>query len=300
MKSLFCSIVILLVLAGQDSFGQPPGTSQRGDDEVLAQGNPPLTLGLTDKLAEFFEWSLASRFTRSQRALFTTRLLQVWEKRDQSTIDAFVKMRKHYDDLAMVKKEERDQAQSRMQAILLDAFAKDPTDNMAQLLTSVYKSSHPEGGLAAKPPQAPMNRPAPAGVPPEIVGEWIARRGTGGSYVNPNTGQSGGVNATIESYKIFANGTYEHSMFMQSALYSCTTTIFGREVGPITVQGASFTIAPQPGTLESKNTCSPGLNERKQTTFPAKTPSWRIQQGEFGLELCLQNAEGASACYLKQ
>ncbi|MBC7901291.1 MAG: hypothetical protein H7070_14700 [Saprospiraceae bacterium] len=299
MKSLFCSIVIFLTFAGQNSFGQPPATSQR-NDEVLAQGNPPLTLSLNDKLVEFFEWGLASKFTKSQRAIFTTRLLQAWEKPDQSKIDALVQMRTGYENLATAKKEERDAAQQRVQAVLLDAFPKEPTDGLAQFLLSVYKSSHPDTA-AVKPTQAPVNRPGTqGGVPAELVGEWIARRGSGGSYVNPTTGQHSGPNATVKTYKIFANGTYEHGMLMQSSLYNCTTTIFAREVGPITVHGATMTITPGPGTLESKNSCSPGLNERKQTREPQATYSWRIQRGEFGLELCLVTAENTSACFLKQ
>lgn len=301
MKSLFCSIVILLLLAGPDSFGQTSAVPQQEENEVLAQGNPPLTLGLSDKFVEFFEWSLDSKFTKAQRTLFTMGLLQVWEKRDQSTIDAFLKMRKHYDNLATVKKEARDEEQRRMQGVLLDAFAGDSADSLAKLLLSVYTSSHPEAAAKLKRPQSPANRPgAVARVPAELVGEWIARRGSGGSYVNPSTGQSSGPNATIESYKIFADGSYEHSILMQSSLYNCTTTIVGREVGPIMVQESFFTITPQPGTLDSKNTCSPHLNEQKKTTFPPKTLSWRLERGEFGLQLCLQNADGASACYLKQ
>jgi hypothetical protein len=299
MRSLFCSIVILLLLASPDSFGQasvvPP------EDEVLAQGNPPLTLRLSERLAEFFEWGLALNFSKSQRAIFTMRLLQTWEKRDQSKIDALVKMRKLYDDLAVAKKEERDDTQRKVQTLLLDAFAGDSSDDLAKFLLSVYASSHPEAAANPNRSPAPASRPGVAArVPLELVGEWVARRGSGGSYVNPNTGQYSGPNATIESYKIFANGSYEHGMFMQSSLYNCTTTIFGREVGPITVQGASMTITPKPGTLESKNSCSPGLNERKQTEFPQKTMSWRLERGEFGLQLCLQNPDGASACYLKQ
>jgi hypothetical protein len=301
MKSIFCALVILLLLGGADSFGQTQVPPQQEENEVLAQGNPPLTLGLSGKFVEFFEWSLDSKFTKSQRALFTMRLLQVWEKRDQSTIDGLLKMRRHYDDLAKVKKEERDEAQRRIQAILLEAFVNDPSDNLAELLLSVYTSSHPEAAAKLKRTQAPVNRPgAVAHVPTELVGEWIARRGSGGSYVNPNTGQYSAPNATIESYKIFADGSYEHGMLMQSSLYNCTTTIVGREVGPVMVQGPSLTITPQPGTLDYKSSCSPHLNELKQTNFPPKTFSWRVERGEFGLQLCLQNAEGASACFLKQ
>jgi hypothetical protein len=301
MKSILCALVILLSLGGADSFGQTPGAPQQEDNEVLAQGTPPLTLGLSAKFVEFFEWSLDSRFTKSQRAIFTMRLLQVWEKRDQSTIDGLVKMRKHYDDLARVKKEERDEAQRRIQAVLLEAFVNDSSDSLAELLLSVYTSSHPEAAARLKRPQTPVNRPgAVARVPTELVGEWIARRGSGGSYVNPNTGQYSAPNATIESYKIFADGSYEHGMLMQSSVNNCTTTILGREVGPLTVQGASLTITPQPGMLDYKSSCSPHLNEVKQTNFPPKTFSWRVERGEFGLQLCLQNAEGASACFLKQ
>jgi hypothetical protein len=108
------------------------------------------------------------------------------------------------------------------------------------------------------------------------------------------------VNATIDSYKIFADGTYEHSILIQSALYNCTTTTFGRETGPIVVQGATFTITPRPGTLEHKNSCSPSLNSREQTTWQPKTLSWRIQRNEYGLELCMQQSDGASGCYQKQ
>jgi hypothetical protein len=301
MKSIFSSIVILLLIVCPDSFGQTSVVLQREEDEVLAQGNPQLTLRLSDKLVEFFEWSLDSKFTKSQRAIFTMRLLQIWEKPDQPKIDALVSMRKRYDDLAKVKKEERDEAQRQLQAFLLDTFAKNTPGSLGEVLLSVYTSSHPEAAATLKRPQFPANGPgAVARVPAELVGEWIARRGSGGSYANPNTGQYSAPNATIESYRIFADGTYEHGMLMQSSLYNCTTTIVGREVGPVMAQGSSFTITPQPGTLDYKSSCSPHLNELKQTNFPPKTFSWRVERGEFGLQLCLQTADGASACFLKQ
>ena len=155
--------------------------------------------------------------------------------------------------------------------------------------------------IAPKKQAAVNPGPTPARVPAELVGEWIARRGSGSSYINPNTGQSCGANATIDSYKIFADGTYEHSILIQSSLYNCTLTTVGRETGPISVQASTFLLTPRPGTLDSKNSCSPSLNEKKQTNFDPETYSWRIQRNEYGLELCLQrSSDGASACYQKQ
>ena len=298
MKCLFCSMVILLLVATPASFGRTAVKQQKEESELLAQGNPPLTLGLVDRLVEFFEWSLASKFTKSQRTVFTTRLIQVWEKRDQSTIDGLVKTAKSYDGVANLKPEERNKAQRELQSIILSGLPDDP---LGQLLLSVYKSSHPESAVSTNDQRAPANSPGEVTrVPPEIVGEWIARRGSGSGYYNPNTGQSSGPNATIDSYKIFANGTFEHSILMQSSLYNCTTTIVGRETGPIAINGSTFTITPRTGTLDSKNTCSPSLNESKQTNVDPQTLSWRLERGEYGLQLCLQRTDGASACYLKQ
>jgi len=302
MKHLFCSLVILLLFTGSTSYSRNPVTQQRPEDEVLAQGNPPLTLGRVDQLAEFFEWALDSKFTKSQRTLFTARLVEIWEKRDQSSIDAFMNMRKSYDSLATATPEQRNEARGKIQTLLLDVFVKNSADSLAQLLLTVYKASHPGAVITPQTQSAVNPTPVPAsGVPAELVGEWIARRGSGSSYVNPNTGQTGGVNATIDSYKIFANGKYEHSIFIQSSLYNCTLTTVGRETGPISVQASNFTLTPGPGTLDSTNSCNPSLNEKQQSNENPETYSWRIQRNEYGLELCLQRRrDGASACYQKQ
>jgi hypothetical protein len=301
MKYLLCSLLILLLAAGSTSNGRTRITQQRHDDEVLAQGNPPLTLGRVDQLAEFFEWALDSKFTKSQRTLFMARLVEIWEKRDQSTIDAFMNMRKSYDGLVNATPEQRNEARRNVQTLLLDAFVGDSADSLAQLLLSVYKASHPGAVIAPKKQAAPNPTMVPTRVPPELVGEWIARRGSGSSYINPNTGQTGGVNATIDSYKIFGDGTYEHSILIQSSLYNCTLSTVGRETGPISVQASTFTLTPGPGTLDSKNSCNPSLNEKQQTNENPETYSWRIQRNEYGLELCLQRrSDGKGACYQKQ
>ena len=300
MKHLLCSLLILLLFAGSTSYCRNHIIQQKPEDEVIAQGNPPLTVGRVDQLAEFFEWALDSKFTKSQRTLFTARLVEIWEKRDQSSIDGFMNMRKHYDGLVNVTPEQRNEARGRVQTLLLDAFVGDSADSLARLLLSVYKASHP-GAVITPKTQSAANPTAVTGrVPAELVGEWIARRGSGSSYINPNTGQTCGSNGTIDSYKIFADGTYEHSILIQSALYNCTTTTFGRETGPIAVQGTTFTITPGPGTLEHKNSCSPSLNSREQTTNEPRSLRWRVQRGEYGLELCMQESNGASGCYQKQ
>jgi hypothetical protein len=137
-------------------------------------------------------------------------------------------------------------------------------------------------------------------VPANLVGEWHARRGSGSSFFNPNTGSYGAPNATIDSYKFFADGSYEHAILMQSSLYNCTIRIFGRETGSANVDGDTLTITPGPGTLEYNDNCRPNLNSKKVTHMEGDRWQWHLDRDEYGTKLCVRDQKGASACYYRQ
>jgi hypothetical protein len=295
MKRTFYLIIMLSFFATPASFVRGAEAPQSDKNEVLVDGNPPLTLKLVDEITEFFEWVFEMKLSRERRALFAFRLRITWLAHDQSGIDAFVNARKHFDNLAAESQQRRDQERDRIQAVLLEAYGNEPPETMWGLLISAYKESHAAGKPGNQRPGT-----LSTAIPSELVGEWIARRGSGSSYQNSQTGQSGPPNATVANYKIFANGTYEHGMLMQSALYNCSTTIFGRETGTVTVTTSTLTLTPRPGTLDYKSTCSPSLNSKKTTNFPRETLSWRLDRDEYCVNLCLQNAMGDSSCFYKQ
>ena len=292
MKRILLVLMVLLL-----------GASASLAQGVLAPGSPPLTLEMSEQTASFFEWLFDLRLSPAQRALITSKLLQSWTSGDQAAIKAVVASTSLFEQLRGEPEEKRRQLREESWRGLLESFRQQPPGTLAHLIAGFYAEAHPPAPSDGAKAQAPTSG-APAGsgrVPAELVGEWIARRGSGSSYVNPSTGENSGPNATVDSYEIFANGTYEHGLLMQSALYGCTTTIFGRELGAVTVQGPKFTLAPQPGTLDTKNTCSPSLNEHKATEFGRETYDWRIQQDEYGTALCLKRtSDGASACYYRQ
>jgi hypothetical protein len=295
VKRAFYLLIILSLFATPASLARGAETTQNDKNEVLVDGQPPLTSGLVEQITEFFEWAFEIKLSRERKGLFAFRLRIIWLARDQSGIDAFLSARKHFDSLANESQQRRNQERDRIRQVLLERFGNEPPETMWGLLISAYKEAHPAGVPGSQQPGV-----RPGAVPSELVGEWIARRGSGSSYQNPQTGQSGPPNATVASYKIFANGTYEHGMLMQSALYNCSTTIFGRETGTIAITTSTLTITPRPGTLDYKSSCSPSLNSKKTTNFPQETMSWRLDRDEYGLKLCLQNAEGASSCFYKQ
>ncbi|MDQ2938120.1 MAG: hypothetical protein M3R67_11510 [Acidobacteriota bacterium] len=302
MKRFFCLLTIVALLATSGSFGKSSIAQQKNDDEILAPGNPPLTSSLVDRMVEFFEYVFDTKFTKSQRTVFTSKVYNIWQSKDQKEIDEFVKASKAWDQITSMSETQRIEARPSVQSAVVKVLANEPPGSFEHYLLSIYTDSHP-----ANAGQKPANpQPIDAGprvstrVPAELVGEWLARKGSGSSYVNPGTGSYSAPNATIDSYKFFSDGTYEHAMLMQSSLYNCTTTIVGREVGPVNVQGSELTITPRPGTLDYKSSCSPSLNSLKETKFDPSSFKWQLERDEYGLKLCLQRSDGVAGCYYKQ
>lgn len=303
MKRFFCSLTIVALLATSGSFGIGAIAQQKNEDEVLAQGNPPLTSSLVDRTVEFFEYVFDTKFTKSQRTVFTLKVFNIWQSKDQKEIDQFVQAQKVWDQISSMSETQRIEARPQIQSALLKFLANEPPGSFGHYLLSIHTDSHPaNAGQRPTNPQPIDARPnVSTRVPAELVGEWIARQGSGSSYYNPSTGSSSPPNATIDSYKFFSDGTYEHAMLMQSSLYNCSTTIVGREVGPVTVQGSEFTITPRPGTLDYKSSCSPSLNSLKETNFDPSTFKWQLDRDEYGVKVCLQRvSDGVSGCYYKQ
>lgn len=303
MKRFFCSLAIVALLATSGSFGNISTAQQKNDDEILAPGNPPLTSSLVDRVVEFFEYVFDTKFTKSQRTVFTLKVYNIWQSKDQKEIDEFVKAVKVWDQITSMSETQRIEARPRVQSALVKFLANEPPGSFGHYLLSIYTDSHPAnaGERPKNPPPVDVKPSVPTRVPAELIGEWIARGGSGSSYYDPTTGSSGAPNATIDSYKFFSDGTYEHAMLMQSSLYNCSTTIVGREVGPVNVQGSEFTITPRPGTLDYKSSCSPSLNSRKETIFDPSSFKWQVERDEYGLKLCLRRvSDGVSGCYYKQ
>jgi hypothetical protein len=171
------------------------------------------------------------------------------------------------------------------------------------LLLSIFISSVGQTtnvSLVENPSQQAIRDVRPSSIPSELLGEWQARRGSGSSYYNPNSGSYGAPNGTIDGYKFLADGRYEHAILMQNSLYNCTTRVFGRETGSVSVDGDTLTITPGPGTLQYLDDCRPHLNSKKVTQLDEETWQWEVSRDDQGVKLCVRDEKGASACYYRQ
>jgi hypothetical protein len=309
--------LVLALFISSLAFGQTSNFVSPGTDQDF-----------NNKLVNVFEWILDARFTPAQRGELA-QLIGSHSANDPTQAEAMKKIAALSDLIAAVPPDQATPIRAQIQQQLLTQLRQQPENPLSRLLLNVYQSSHgssPGGGaqgFGASPSSSPSSSQSslsssyndiptiqpisyrvPAStagaVPPALVGQWIARRGSGSSYYNPNTGSYGAPNATTDSYKFYPDGAYEHAILMQSSLYNCTIKIFGYEKGIATVSGDTISIQPGPGTLTYDDNCHPHLNSKKVTQMDAKFWQWGIGQDETGTKLCVRDQKGASACYYRQ
>jgi hypothetical protein len=139
-----------------------------------------------------------------------------------------------------------------------------------------------------------------AAVPPELVGKWVMREGSGSAYRDRQTGQSGAPNANTFAYAIAADGRFEHAALLTSSLYQCTMQIFGYETGRVQISGDEITFVDQSATLKSTDSCRPQWNYEKPGKLGRTQYRWRLMRDQFGLALVLVRANGKEDVFYRQ
>lgn len=259
------------------------------------------------KLVRVFEWVLEGRFSSEQRRELSQLIEGTRRSGNPADLKSLQDVVKLNDLIDAIPPGREGEARAAIQEKILEQLRKQPNDPTAKLLLSVYNNAHPTNSdhmsqMSSNVGQQDQNvrTMGSTTVPSELIGEWQARRGSGSSYYNPNSGSYGAPNATIDSYKFFPDGRYEHAILMQNSLYNCTIRVFGRETGKTWVDGNSLIITPGPGTFEYNDNCRPRLNSKKVTQMDQKKLQWQVGRDEQGIKLCMRDETGASACYYRQ
>src|SRR5258705_6757488 len=81
MKKLTSLILILLLAVS--TFSQRRGSVQGEGGAILAEGNPPLTQKLVNRLVNLFEFLLEIRLSEEQRERFQRGVVRYWTKNDR-------------------------------------------------------------------------------------------------------------------------------------------------------------------------------------------------------------------------
>ncbi|HSE22193.1 MAG TPA: hypothetical protein VLB68_11065 [Pyrinomonadaceae bacterium] len=285
---LFLILAILTPLMSVSAQSHDRGSSQPASKEAV----------LTERLIFVFEWILEAHFTQVERAELQ-RIVEEYSRSasasDQKALQNIAELQQKIDNIPADRVVEMRAA---IQTQVLKQMRDQPNDPTARLILSVYERTHQKPAISQA--SQPVVDRRSAGIPAELVGQWIARRGSGSMYQNQNNGSFSAPEGTIDSYKLFADGTYEHAILMQNSLYNCTIRVFGRETGKLTASGSTLTLAPGPGTLEYTDSCRSQMNSKKATQMDSQVWQWQLTSDEQGAKLCVVDSKNASACYYKQ
>jgi len=284
-----CLFVTLLIsIFTSFSFGQ----------KVLAKGNPALTDSTVQRIQGVFEWTFQKDFDAEQSRHFRQILVGYWQNDLRSNIQSCQDYLKISDLIEKVPADQAENIRAKLLSAISEAVQKEPNDEMSQLLAEVSGNLQVVENSNVTENESSFN----GNVPVQIVGTWIARRGSGSGYVNPNTGATSGPNTSVHSYTFRSNGTFEYAILMQSSLYQCTTTINGFEAGNFSVNTSEISFITKKASKSYKDTCHPNLNSNGAAEIPApKKLYYRFARDEQNnLNLCLSDDAGRNSCFVKK
>lgn len=114
-----------------------------GADEIVVEGDPPLTVGMAQQFLRFFEWVLEAPFTVQQRELVARELVEAWVAQDAGTISATVDVVETAAQIAALDENQQDFMLTQLQPAVLEQLrASAPEDEGAAWLLAIYDAAH--------------------------------------------------------------------------------------------------------------------------------------------------------------
>ncbi len=279
------------------------------NDNVLVDGNPPLTQSMVEKSRDVFEFTFGGALNENEKRLFQEELIRRWQSNDAETIKAVQDLAGFHDKVSGLGKEKLLVLQKEMREPLVkDLRAQSEKDALAKMLVGAFDriqglNAKQGGGLPQQPRQQQQGNVSPSGntqivaggggnVPREILGEWV-KSSTSGLYYGNGYGGYSSPNGEKVIMHFFADGTYKAAYYVQSSMsVGCTMNVYMPSYGVFSVEGNTLKLTEKASRTISKDTCVARYNYEKDNkpgnyAYPA-----RLEQSEYGLKLVLTMNDG--------
>src|SRR5215207_8949418 len=129
INAFFIAVLLFTV----STFGQ--------SKNVLADGNPPLTQTMINRLTTLMQWSLDSDFSDGERTELRAVVIDYWKKGDETSIKSVLDTLAFEQKLASASEEQKRSMQPQIQQKLLAEFEKDPNEPLNKVLLAAYRRS---------------------------------------------------------------------------------------------------------------------------------------------------------------
>jgi hypothetical protein len=134
----FTAIIFIVVLLAFSSAAAQTIPS----DEILADGNEPLTQSKVTRVADFFEWSLEMRLSPAERAAFQNELVEIWKSENRREIAGVLYVLEVSGDIAQLSEADRREAQILIKESFLKALGRNESNKINALLLAGYRAKH--------------------------------------------------------------------------------------------------------------------------------------------------------------
>jgi hypothetical protein len=278
-------MVVLFVLP--TSFGQQRDSLPGTGGGILAQGNPPLTQRMVNRIEVLYEFLLEIRLSETQREQFQQGVVRYWTRNDREGMQSILSNLKYADLPADELRVFRDSNQ----ATIVENMRRD-TDNPEELvLIAAYDSAHPDRRSATR-----------VKVFNDLVGTW-SRNDALLAGRDPYSGAVTGVSYTDSgTIEIAANGLFKLVQQHTHCGSGCCRLDGEQKVGSVSIADSMLVFEVRGGSTLAQDDCS-GRSQRVAVAPHRESYKWSIRtnpNNNNATMLCWNTAADKAVCYEKQ
>jgi hypothetical protein len=275
MRFFILALILNLIFAG--------GLSAQSKN-TLADGNPPLTQTMVNRLTNLMRWSLDSEFTDEERSDLRSLVVEYWKTGDEKGKKSVLDSLAFEEKLTGASQGQKQNLQPQVQRQLLELLEKESNDPLSKILLGVYKRNHNNDSAANVENSG-------GGTLTDLIGRWQVSHMNSMTTQNVYTGALGDANGMIAEYDIKADGRVIFSFYLSQNNYGCTTKIKTSKTGRAVVNGSRVTFAYDSGTTTSSDSCNAKNNYTKNLGKTNETFDYAIKRENGKTQFCFADAK---------
>ena len=286
-RQIYGGIIMVVLVVLPTSFGQQRGSLPGNGGGIIAQGNPPLTQRMVNRMEGLYEFLLEIRLSATQREQFQQGVVSYWTKNDREGMQSILGNLKYADLPADELRIFRDSNQ----ATIVENMRRDTENPEELVLIAAYDSAHPDRHSATR-----------AKVFNDLVGTWSRNDALLASR-DPYSGTVTGVSYTDSgTVEIAANGTFKLVQQHTHCSSGCCRLDGEQKVGSVSIAASMLVFDIRGGSTLTEDDCS-HRNQRVAVAPHRESYKWSIRSNpnnNNATMLCWNTDTDKAVCYEKQ
>jgi hypothetical protein len=252
------------------------------NNQIISNGNPPLTRGMIERFVGLIEWSLDVQFSNAERTKIEKQITAYWQTGDEKSIKSILDSLAFEKNLATASAAKKQELQPQVKQQLLETLERESSDSLNAILLGVYNKNQNAGDGGSASNGADLS---------SLVGKWRVLHGNSIVGVDINSGRIGDGNSMIAEFDIKPNGRVIYSFVLQQSNYGCTTRLKTSKTGSATISGSRVTFDYDGGSTTSEDNCNRRNNYTKKLAAEKETFDFNLTRQSGKTNFCFANSK---------